>query len=113
MKICALNVLVFLILFSLTSCDKRAPVRQQIELTQADLVTKQALSTKIQDELKTQVSLGKYNFAGASQIQKLRGDIEKSTAKITQLKTEKLAAEAVNQKLRQETEAYLTAHAKR
>ncbi len=113
MKIRTLNVFAFLIMLGLISCDKRDPVRQQIELTQADLVTKQALSTKIQDELKTQVSLSKFNFTGASQIQKLQGEIEKNTAKITRLKSEKLAAEAVNQKLRQETEAYLTAHAKR
>jgi multidrug resistance efflux pump len=99
-------------LVGMTSCDKRAAIRAQVEAAQTDLADKQALVKKLQNDLQAMPSLGKYQFAGPNQIQTLRAEIEKAEADVTRLKSEKQAAEAVNQKLRQETEAYLSKHSK-
>jgi outer membrane murein-binding lipoprotein Lpp len=68
---------------------------------------------KLQEELSKMPSLGKYNFAGASQVQAIRAEVEKLEAEIGQLKADKQAAEAINQKLRDDVDAYLAKHSKK
>ncbi len=112
MKTPLLQVCTLLALLSMTGCDKRAAIRTQIEVVQAEIVAKQSQDTNLQNELKAMPNLGKYNIVGPNLIQGLRSEIEKSEAAIAKLKSEKTAAEAVNQKLREDRDSYLTKHSK-
>ncbi len=112
MKHC-LRFLILTALLSQPACDKRGPLRNELTMTETQMVEKQAQVLKLQDEQRTMPSLGKYNFAGANQLTAIRAELEKLEAEISQLKTDKQAAEGVNQKLTDEVQAYLAKHSKK
>ena len=109
----SLTLLILTSLLSLTACDKRGPLRTELTQAETQMEEKQALVVKLQEELRTMPSLGKYNFAGASQVQAIRAEVDKLEAEINQLKADKKAAEAINQKLRDDVDAYLAKHSKK
>lgn len=112
MKIALPHYLLIAVL-GLTACDKRAPLRAELTMAETEMREKQAQVLKIQEELRVMPSLGKHNFAGPSQIQALRAEVDQMEAAIKQLKEDKIAAEAVNEKIRTEVETYLSQNSKK
>lgn len=108
-----LNLLILFTLFCLTACDKRGPLRTELTLAETQMVEKQAQVLKLQEELRTMPSLGKYNYISANQFQTIRAEVEKLEAETTQLKADKKAAEVINQKLRDDVDAYLAEHSQK
>jgi predicted nucleic acid-binding Zn-ribbon protein len=95
------------------SCDKRGPVRTELELAQKELDAKKAELLSLQNESKAlSASMGKYNTAGQGLIDQLTKETATLTAAIDVLKKEKQAAEQKNAEAAAETSNYLKSYAK-
>ena len=107
--------LIPLLLIALTavSCDKRGPVRREMETAANDLKANQELLLNLQNESKNlSASLGKNSMAGQGLIDQLTKEAAQLQADIELLKSEKEKAEQQNTATRSETQSYLTKHAR-
>ena len=107
-----LNIIILTTSLSFTACDKRGPLRAELTSAETQMREKQSQVVKLQEELRTMPNLGKYNFAGPSQVQAIRTEMETLESEINQLKADKKTAESVNQQISDTVEAYLAKHSK-
>ena len=95
------------------SCDKRGPVRTELEMAQKDLEAKKEQFLALQNESKAlSATMGKYNTAGQGLIDQLTKETAMLEAAIDGLKKEKQAAEQKSTEAITETQTYLAKHAK-
>lgn len=103
-----LPVLALLIFCS--GCDKRGPLRTQLELVETELKSKKAHLVTLQEESKA--SMGVAMATGQTQIDRLNKEAAALKASIEELKQQKQTAEKRNVELRAEVDAYLAKHTK-
>jgi hypothetical protein len=103
-----------LVLLGSTGCDKRAPLRAELEAAELMLKSKQADVAALQIESKTlNASLGsKYSMAGVGQIERLKKEAAELQARAEDLKKKRQIIEDKHNAMRAETKAYLANHGK-
>lgn len=106
---------VLIILFVAGGCDKRAPLRTDLEVAEELLKSRTVEFATLQDESKAlNATLGaKYSSAGGGQIERLKGEITNLQARVELLKKQREAAAARLSAMRAETATYLNTHGKK
>ncbi|WP_146851364.1 hypothetical protein [Brevifollis gellanilyticus] len=104
------SLLLLALMMACSSCDKRGPVRTQLQVAEAELKTKKAQHATLQEESKAASSTPM--ATGQSQIDRLTKEVEDLKASIEEVKQRKAAEEAKNAAIKAEKDAYLAKHTK-
>jgi len=106
-------LLTAIVTLACTSCDKRGPVRTELEMAIKDLEAKKEQFLALQNESKAlSATMGKYNTAGQGLIDQLTKEAAVLQTAIEGLKKEKQVAEQKNTEASAEIRTYLENHAK-